>query len=289
MIRDSKNRHQRTRILITGGSGFVGRKIVEALMLEDVQILAVVRAADLNPDTPLNKIDTIISSADIFSESADWWANVCEDIDLVIHTAWYAQPGKYLQSAKNIECLEGSLNLARGAAVAGVKRFIGLGTCFEYEMSDSPLTTTDNQLPLTLYASAKLSLYFLLNNFFESENVEFAWCRLFYLFGDGEDSRRFIPYLREKLKRGEIAELTSGRQVRDYLNVIDAGREIAEIALSTQQGIFNICSGVPITIREIAENIADEYGRRDLLKFGARQDNLVDPPYVVGVPNYIRD
>jgi dTDP-6-deoxy-L-talose 4-dehydrogenase (NAD+) len=38
-----------------------------------------------------------------------------------------------------------------------------------------------------------------------------------------------------------------------------------------------------VTVRELAERIADEYGRRDLLRFGARPDNLVDPPCVVGV------
>lgn len=58
---------------------------------------------------------------------------------------------------------------------------------------------------------------------------------------------------------------------------------ITEQALGDQQGAINICSGVPVTIRQLAERIADEYGRRDLLKFGARADNLVDPPSVVGL------
>jgi dTDP-6-deoxy-L-talose 4-dehydrogenase (NAD+) len=58
---------------------------------------------------------------------------------------------------------------------------------------------------------------------------------------------------------------------------------IVEAALGTVQGPINICSGVPMTIRQLAERIADEYGRRDLLRFGARPNNLVDPPCVVGV------
>jgi len=51
-----------------------------------------------------------------------------------------------------------------------------------------------------------------------------AWCRLFYLHGEGEDARRLVPYLRAKLIAGEPAELTSGKQIRDYLDVRDAGR-----------------------------------------------------------------
>jgi dTDP-6-deoxy-L-talose 4-dehydrogenase (NAD+) len=60
---------------------------------------------------------------------------------------------------------------------------------------------------------------------------------------------------------------------------------IAEVALSDQKGPVNICSGTPVTVRQIAEQIADEHGRRDLLLFGARQDNVIDPPCVVGIPN----
>ena len=113
--------------------------------------------------------------------------------------------------------------------------------------------------------------------------VEFAWCRLFYLYGEGEDARRLVPYLRAKLTAGEPAELSSGTQVRDFLDVREAGRMIAEVALGSMQGPVNICSATPITVRALAERIADEYGRRDLLRFGVRPDNLVDPPVVVGV------
>ena len=58
---------------------------------------------------------------------------------------------------------------------------------------------------------------------------------------------------------------------------------IVEAARGPAQGPINICSGTPMTVRELAERVADEYGRRDLLRFGARPDNLTDPPVVVGV------
>ncbi|HGG63060.1 MAG TPA: NAD(P)-dependent oxidoreductase, partial [Rhodobacteraceae bacterium] len=61
----------------------------------------------------------------------------------------------------------------------------------------------------------------------------------------------------------------------------------ARAASGKVTGAVNICSGRAITIRQLAERIADEYGRRDLLKFGARPDNLVDPPRVVGVPTVL--
>jgi nucleoside-diphosphate-sugar epimerase len=50
----------------------------------------------------------------------------------------------------------------------------------------------------------------------------------------------------------------------------------------------NICSGEAVTVRQLAERIADEYGRRDLLRFGAKPENSFDPPRVVGVRKDVR-
>ena len=135
----------------------------------------------------------------------------------------------------------------------------------------------------TPYAQAKADAFAALSQLLPQHAIEFTWCRLFYLFGEGEDPRRLVPYVRAKLKAGEPAELSSGTQIRDFLDVREAGRMIVETALGPVQGPVNICSGQPVTVRQIAEAIADEFGRRDLLRFGARPDNLVDPPCVVGI------
>lgn len=273
------------KVLVTGATGFVGRQVVRALSEKGMQFRLVVRAAKMVGAELLANDCEIVTSEDLFAESSGWWAEQCEGVDTVIHVAWYAEPGKYLQSSKNMDCLVGSLNLARGAVQAGVKRLISVGTCFEYDLSVGVLSVDTPLKPVTPYAGAKAALYLGLEQWLQTNAVEFAWCRLFYLYGEGEDSRRLVPYLRSKLEKGESAELTSGKQIRDFLNVADAGRMIADVALSDQTGPVNICSGTPITVRQLAVQIADEYGRQDLLNFGTRPDNMVDPPCVVGVPN----
>ncbi len=271
-------------ILLTGATGFVGRQVLRELAKRNYRVRAVVRAGTQDRIAPSTAIEKIVATPDLWSESAAWWADVCRGVDSVIHVAWYAEPGEYLQSPKNSDCLAGTLRLAQGAAEAKVRRFVGIGTCFEYDLSAGHLSIHTALRPSTPYAEAKVAAFTAAVAIAAAATAfEFAWCRLFYLYGEGENERRLVPYLRGKLMAGEPAELTSGKQIRDYLDVRDAGRMIVEAALGAVQGPVNICSGVPMTIRQLAERIADEYGRRDLLCFGARPDNLVDPPCVVGV------
>lgn len=270
-------------ILLTGASGFVGRQVLNVLSDKGIKIRLVVREGKQHEFANQVCVESIVITQDLFVESATWWANVCQGVDTVIHIAWFAEPGKYLQSEKNIDCLIGTLQLAKGSSMAGVRRFIGIGTCFEYDVTKGLLSIQTELKPLTQYATAKAAAFTVLSKYLTQHGIEFAWCRLFYLFGEGEDKRCLVGYLRSKLESGEPAQLTNGNQVRDYLDVRDAGKMIVEKSLSNLQGPINICSGVPVTVRQIAEKIAKEYGRQDLLRFGARPENITDPPFVVGV------
>lgn len=271
-------------VLLTGATGFVGRQVLKALLREGRPVRIVARSGNVATLGAMKGVEQVITTPDLFCETADWWAKTCKGVDTIVHVAWYAEPGKYLTSPQNLDCLSGTIALAQGAMRAHVRRFIGVGTCFEYDLSTGDLSTETPLDPTSPYAAAKTAAYLSLSQTLPAQGMEFGWCRLFYLYGEGEDARRFVPYLRAQLEKGEPAELTSGTQIRDFMDVGDAGNAIAKAAIGTIKGAINICSGQQISIRQLAEQIADEYGRRDLLQFGARQDNLVDPPRVVGVP-----
>ena len=270
-------------VLLTGATGFVGRHVLRALAVCGARVRPVIRDGTQGRLESSPSIETIVITPDLFAEDAAWWAETCRGVDIVIHVAWYAEPGTYLQSQQNADCLKGTLQLANGAIQAGVERFVGIGTCLEYDLGGGRVSVDTPLQPLTPYAEAKVAAFQALSQYLPLHGVSFAWCRLFYLYGEGENKRRLVPYLRSRLSAGEIAELSCGRQIRDYLDVRDAARMIVEAALGDVRGAVNICSGIPITVRELAERIADEFGRRDLLSFGARPDNIADPPCIVGV------
>jgi dTDP-6-deoxy-L-talose 4-dehydrogenase (NAD+) len=272
-----------TRVLMTGAAGFIGRHILSELLKRDVEVVAVLRSNVAAP----SGLFRIIRTDDLFRESEAFWAEAFVNIDIVLHVAWYAQPGDYVNSPKNLTCMSGTLRMAETAAKAAVKKVVGIGTCFEYDLDAGYLKTSTPLRPRSAYAAAKAGTYLALSQTLPRLGISFAWCRLFYLYGEGEDDRRLVPYLRSRLAAGEVAELTSGRQIRDFLEVSEAARQVTAVTLSEDEGVYNICSGKPVTVADLAQSIAKEYGRPDLLKFGARPDNAEDPLCVLGEPSKI--
>jgi len=270
-------------VTLTGATGFVGRRILSSLLERGYSVRVLVRDPSRLREIPELSALEVVHTPDLFAEATGRLEELLDGSETLVHAAWYAQPGKYLTSPLNLACLSGTLNLAYAFGAVGGKRFVGVGTCAEYESSAGLMTTDTPLAPSTLYATCKASAFQVLRCFLGAEGISFAWCRIFYLYGDGEDERRLVPYIRRQLEAGQEVLLTRGDQVRDFLDVKEAGWMIADVALGQHQGAVNICSGEAVTVRHLAEGIADEYGRHDLLRFGARPENVFDPPRIVGV------
>ena len=278
------------RILLTGATGFVGRHVLKALKRRGLHVTVVVRPgrADAAADA-----DEFIETPDLFTEPMEFWLKPCAQHDAVVHVAWYAEPGSYQNSLLNFSCVAGTLRLAEAAAKTNLQRFVGVGTCFEYDLFTSalkqhqPLTSLSPLGPVTPYGAAKASVWLALSQGFMARKTEFAWCRLFYLYGEGEDPRRLVPYVRNCLQQGEPVLLSNGKRILDYLDVSEAGDYLADVTESTEQGVFNICSGKAISLRDFVINLANPYDRLDLLQFGAKEEAAPTAPYVVGVPGLV--
>ena len=276
----------RKKILITGPNGFIGKQVIKCLKTKKIDLTVVVRENSKLDPVLYEHANKIFYTKDLFSETIDWWIDKCKNIDIVIHLAWFTEPGKYLNSHKNFDCLIGSYYLAMAAKIVKIKKFVGIGTCAEYDFTDGTLSVETKLSPKTLYGSTKVALYHVLQNWFNDNSIEFAWCRLFYLYGEGEHPNRLVPYVKRNLAAGEKVELSEGNQIRDFIDVKIAGEIICKIALNDKAGVFNVCSGVPKSVKELVNEVAQEFSRPDLLKFGVREDNLTDLPKILGVPNY---
>jgi nucleoside-diphosphate-sugar epimerase len=77
--------------LLTGSTGFVGRNILVNLLKKNISLSVVVRKKNQHKLNEFPSIKNVFYTDNLFLESKDWWRKVCQNIDVVIHAAWYTQ------------------------------------------------------------------------------------------------------------------------------------------------------------------------------------------------------
>jgi nucleoside-diphosphate-sugar epimerase len=261
-------------VLVTGGSGFIGRNALAPLRERGYEVHAPgSREADLlAPGT----------AADLIAELRPTH---------LLHFAWDARPGKYWTSTDNLEWVEGSLRLLRAFAEGGGRRAVLAGTCAEYEWTDE-VHCVEGATPLapaTLYGAAKHGLHVTAERYASQAGVSFAWGRIFFVFGPHEHHARLASSVASALVRGEPAEAGAGTQVRDFLYSEDLGDAFAALLDSAVEGAVNMASGEPRAIRDLVVALGDAAGRPDLLRIGARPPNPGEPASITAAVDRLRD
>jgi nucleoside-diphosphate-sugar epimerase len=106
-----------------------------------------------------------------------------------------------------------------------------------------------------------------------AHDVPLAVGRIFGVYGPGEPRHRLLPTLFRHLSRNERVPLSSGTQLRDFLYIDDVIAAtlalLAHVERTKIQLIANVASGEPVTVRSVAEMVAEELNvPRSLLGFG---------------------
>ena len=79
------------------------------------------------------------------------------------------------------------------------------------------------------------------------------------MFGKGQNSNSIISQLDFAIKNNQkVFHMSGGEQLRDYLPVEKAAEKLSNLYKSGNQGIFNICSGKPISIKNLVESFIEK-------------------------------
>jgi len=255
------------RLLITGASGFLGRHILKsALLTSSYEIHAVSRTPpdQLVSGVTWHQADFLVPGAgrDLIEKIAPHH---------VIHSAWIATPGEYLNSPQNIKWLRASIEMIDAFGSSGGKRWMGIGTCLEYKAGVTPCEEDKTPIdPNSIYGRCKACCSEALFTAAQAYRFSAVWARVFLPYGPGDNPRRLIPSLVDALSQGREFPTSSGTQIRDFISAEDVGRIVVSLTETSSSGAFNIGTGRGVTVRSVVERVADHMGKRDLVRFGDR-------------------
>jgi len=250
-------------ILVTGGLGFIGKNLVSHLLDKGYYVSVV----DVREPTDLLNLPNgvIFNRIDVNDFESMVGFLKSNEIDSVVHLAAQVSVEKSIGKplvdfSANVM---GTLNLLEACRQAEVPRVVYASTAAVYgNPVNVPLTESDETIPISPYGVSKLTAekyVMLYNSLYGFENSSL---RLFNVYGPGQDPHspysgvisKFINWA----ARGEtLMVLGDGNQTRDFVFVEDVCNAF-ELALSkNKKDIFNIGSGTPISINELAKAVIE--------------------------------
>ncbi len=252
------------KVLITGGTGFIGRNVVDELIKRGYEVHSLVYP----PFAPekeglvqyeMNLMDT--ESVNKFLKE--------HKFENLIHLAWYVGPKCHVHDL-NLDWTLATLNLLKNFKENGGKRFTGAGTISEYEYKYGYLLEDETPTsPKTLYGESKNSIYKIASVYCKQNGIEFKWPRIFNLYGPAEKSQRLMPSVINSCLKGEDVKVSDCLKFQDYLHVKDTACGIVDVFESDVSGAVNICSGKPVQLRVIVEKIAELTNFKGNILYGA--------------------
>ncbi len=240
------------KVLITGGTGFIGKNVVNELLKRGYEVHSLVYPPFAPEQTGLfqyemNLMDSV--SVDKFLKE--------HNFENLIHLAWYVGPKCHVHDL-NLDWTIATLNLLKSFKENGGKKFLGAGTVSEYEYKYGYLTEDDTPTsPQTLYGESKNSIYKIAKVYCKQNGIDFKWPRIFNLYGPAEKPQRLMPSVINSCLKGEDVKVSDCLKFQDYLHVFDTACGIVDVFESDVNGAFNICSSQPVQLRKIVEKIAE--------------------------------
>lgn len=276
------------KVVLTGAGGFIGSHVARALVARGDEVLALLR-----PTTSRARVKDLLGRIRVSEVALDDGAGVGRVLaefrpQTVIHLAWTALPGEYLDSSTSLDSLTVTSAFVERVASSGCLKLVGAGTCLEYRRTETLRRETDPADPESLYGSCKHAASLVARALAARNGMEFVWARIFHVHGFGEHPSRLLPSVARSLAAGRPVDLSPGLQVRDQLHVSDVAGALVHLAQPGLSGIFNVCSGVPVTLRELVLTLGGILGRPELLRFGARPYVPGEVMFLAGDPSRLR-
>ena len=254
------------RILVTGGSGFIGSHIVEHYQGKaEVRVLDNLRTGRREN---LSGLECEFLEGDVSDRAAV--AEAVKGVDYIFHLAALVSVPESME--KIVECNQinavGTIVLLEEAAKAGVKKLILSTSAANYgDNPVSPKVETMIPEPKSPYSITKVDGEYYCDMFTKTGRLQTACLRYFNVFGPRQNPKSAyaaaVPiFITKALADEDITIFGDGEQTRDFVFVKDIAAANAFMAEHDFTGVFNVAYGGKMTINHLAELIVEILGSK---------------------------
>ena len=255
-----------TVALVTGGAGFIGSHLVDALVAEDITVRVVDNYSTGRPENLAHVSGKVeIIEADI-AKSGSWQKSI-QGADWVFHLGALADIVPSIQRPEDyfLANVNGTFNVLEAARNAGVKRFIYAASSSCYGIPESyPTAETAEISPQYPYALTKRLGEELVMHWAQLYNLPAIALRLFNVYGprsrtSGTYGAVFGVFLAQKLAGKPFTVVGDGTQTRDFTYVTDvASAFLTAVKSSSYAEIYNVGSGETVSVNRLVELLGGE-------------------------------
>jgi UDP-glucose 4-epimerase len=260
------------RVLVTGGSGFIGSHVVDKLRAHGHEpVIYDLRPSPWHED-PAHPVETVLGSI-TDREALERALHSC---DAVAHLAAVADVNDVHAEPEDAERVNarGTVAVLEAARRAGVKRIVYASTIWVYSDCAEEQVDEDTLLPAPshLYTSTKLAGELYCKAYQELYGIDYTILRFGIPYGPRAREAAVIPAFVGKALRGEPLTLAGdGSQSRRFVYVEDLAEGVAtalaDVALNR---VYNLASDENVTIRQIAESVKELMGDVEIVYTEAR-------------------
>jgi UDP-glucose 4-epimerase len=261
--------------LVTGGAGFIGSHLVDALIKHGRRVRVL---DDFNTGQSSNLAGLVPAPEVIKGDVADLGVvlEAMDGVEVVFHLAALASVQKSVDDPASTHrvCATGTLNVLDAARRQGIRRVVFAGSASAYGVPSSAVQTEDEALcPLSPYAAAKLAGEFYCQSFTTSFGLETVRLRFFNVFGPRQ--RADSPYsgvialFTAALTTGRVPTIFGdGLQTRDFTYVADVVQSLQKAALvpGIAGRVYNVGTGRPISLLHLLEALNSLFGTQTVAK-----------------------